>query len=243
MKAFILAAGFGKRLGELTANTPKCLIKIGDKTILQLVVEHLKAAGVTDFAINTHYLANQVEEFVEKSEIFRDVNVQLFREEKILGTGGGLKNCSDFFGSDNFIVHNADIYEEFDIAALWKEHTQNGAIATLATVTRQTTSCVVSDKENNFHGLCKTDEGREPQLSAGFKAFTYTGVQCVSPKIFQYMQDEEGEFGIFPIYEKALAGGEVIKLAYQGQAYYTDMGTPQSLEQLRQYMAKQTYKE
>ena len=232
MKAMVLAAGFGTRLGEITRNTPKCLVNVAGKPILERVVAHLRTNGVTSLAINTHYLAEQVEEFVVKNEVFQGLEVKIFRENPILGTGGGLKNAAQFLSenTDYFLVHNADIYEEFNLDSLVVSHKNSNALATLAVLDKQTDRCVLVDNENRWQ--CRWQESSGIPLPAGLKPFTFSGVQCVSAKVFQYMDDFEGEFEIFPVYSKALEQGEIIKVKHMGQVYYVDVGTPRDLEAL-----------
>lgn len=231
MKGMILAAGFGTRLGALTAHTPKCLIDVAGVPILGRVVKRLKEAGVTDLAINTHYLAEQVSDFVKNDGVFNGLKVQIFYEEEILGTGGGIKNAAKFLseGDGDFIVHNGDTYEEFDLVKLIKDHQESSAIATLAVIDKQTKSCVLRDRDNKFKGLWS--EGAP--IVAGLEPLTYTGVQCVSSKIFRYMQNFEGNFSIFPVYEEALKDSQSIMTAHQGEACFIDIGTPEDLERLR----------
>ena len=64
MKALLLAAGLGTRLGNLTKKQPKCLIKVGNETMLDHWLFKLEALGVSEFIINTHYLADQVDKHI-----------------------------------------------------------------------------------------------------------------------------------------------------------------------------------
>ena len=95
MKALILAAGYGKRLRPLTNNVPKCLVKIGKKSLLQIWLEKLEKQGIKEFLINTHYKSEKVERFIKKSKFAK--KVKLVYEKKILGTGGTLYKNLDFF--------------------------------------------------------------------------------------------------------------------------------------------------
>ena len=107
MKALLLAGGYGTRLRPITNTIPKCLVKIGDKPLLQIWLDTLSEAGVRDFLINTHYLHEQVEKFVEQSP-HKD-QITLVYEEHLLGTGGTILKNKDFFDEDEpFIVVHAD---------------------------------------------------------------------------------------------------------------------------------------
>ena len=86
MKALLLAAGFGTRLGEITKKTPKCLVRVGQGTMLDHWLYKLVTLGVNEFFVNTHYLSNQVEEFIANHPLKKKVTI--LHEPKLLGTGG-----------------------------------------------------------------------------------------------------------------------------------------------------------
>ena len=102
--AIILCAGFGKRVMPLTKSTPKPLLKISDLHLLNYSIKFLKEIGVKNIAINTHYIANQISDYVNK---FHN-EIKIFYEEKILDTGGALVNAKTFFTDEHFIVMNSD---------------------------------------------------------------------------------------------------------------------------------------
>ena len=88
MKALLLSAGIGKRLRPLTYDTPKCLMMINGKPLLEIWLEKLFNVGVNNFLINTCYLNQKVEKFINNSK-YKDM-VTLVHEEKLLGTAGTL---------------------------------------------------------------------------------------------------------------------------------------------------------
>ena len=109
MKSMILAAGYGKRLGNLTQDTPKPLIKVKGKALIDFHIEKLIAIGCNKIVINVHYLAEKIIKHV--SEKYIDViDIVFSHEENILGTGGGIKNAIKHFNQDDFLVINSDIY-------------------------------------------------------------------------------------------------------------------------------------
>lgn len=108
MKALLLAAGFGSRLGNLTKNTPKPLIRVGKKSILAFCLEQLAHSGVTEVIINTHHLAEQIEDFLKCHETPLEITTS--HEKELLGTAGTLKRHIDELSLDDFIVMHADNY-------------------------------------------------------------------------------------------------------------------------------------
>lgn len=88
MKCFILAAGFGKRMGDLTANFPKPLLPYRGKTLLDHTIDFAAELGITEFIVNTHYQAEKIQEHLKKNSKY---TFHISYEPEILGTGGGIK--------------------------------------------------------------------------------------------------------------------------------------------------------
>ena len=122
MKAILLAAGLGTRLRPLTNTIPKCLVPIHGQPLLGIWLERLTKAGLDSFLINTHYLAEQVEQFVTASP-YRN-QVTLVHEPTLLGTAGTLMANLDFFqGEDGLLIH-ADNYCLADFKQFIEAHRQ-----------------------------------------------------------------------------------------------------------------------
>lgn len=133
MRALLLAAGLGTRLRPLTEKIPKCLVPIGGKPLLEIWLDRLSAAGIGPFLVNTHYLAEQVEEFVEFN--FYKPVVTLVREDNLLGTAGTLINNLKFFeASDGLLIH-ADNYCLANFAEFQDAHSARppGCLITMMT--------------------------------------------------------------------------------------------------------------
>ena len=109
----ILAAGFGKRLGHLTQSTPKPLIKVKGQPLIKYHLSKLLAADYSQIVINTHYLSDEIINYVE-NEFNNDPRIIFSIEKEILGTGGGIKKALHHFGNDDFLVLNSDIYSDLD---------------------------------------------------------------------------------------------------------------------------------
>ena len=113
MKAMILAAGFGKRLGELTKRKPKPLLEVKGKPLIDHHIEKLISAGFRTIAINTHYLGTQISEHVINN-FAQKIEIHISHENQILGTGGGIKKAISGFGDEDIVVINSDIYSDLD---------------------------------------------------------------------------------------------------------------------------------
>ncbi len=110
--AFILAAGLGTRLRPLTDHTPKPLLPVGGRPLLDHVLDHARAHGHERVVVNAHWLAPQIEAWARHRP-----GVTVSVEPGILGTGGGLKNAADLL-AERFVVLNGDILCDVDLTAL-----------------------------------------------------------------------------------------------------------------------------
>src|ERR1051325_460523 len=105
--AFILGAGLGTRLRPLTESCPKPLIPIFHKPLITFALDHLIAAGVASFVINTHRLADQFSDLFAKGK-YAGHSVTLVHEPELLETGGGIKNAEDLLRDGPFLSYSGD---------------------------------------------------------------------------------------------------------------------------------------
>ena len=129
--AFVLGAGLGTRLRPLTDSRPKPLIPIFNKPLITFALDHLIAAGVERFVINTHHLAEQFDASFASGE-YRGCPVKPVFEPVLLETGGGIKNAEEWIGREPFIVYSGDIFTDIDLGALMDAHFRDGNEVTMA---------------------------------------------------------------------------------------------------------------
>lgn len=130
MKAILLSAGFGKRLMPYTSETPKCLLPVKGVPILEIWMNKLVNLGVKSFLINTHYMHDKVKDFVMKSK-FKE-NITLIYENKLLGTGGTLRENLDFYDNkDGFLIHT-DNYCEDNLKGFMQCHLNRSAVCDIS---------------------------------------------------------------------------------------------------------------
>jgi NDP-sugar pyrophosphorylase family protein len=130
-QAFVLGAGLGTRLRPLTEDVPKPLIPVFQKPLITFVLDHLLAAGVKSFVINTHHRPETFREFFSNGN-YRGCPVQLIHEPEILGTGGGIKNAERLLNGDLFISYSGDLLTDIDLQSLIDEHFRASNDVTLA---------------------------------------------------------------------------------------------------------------
>lgn len=224
MKAMVFAAGLGTRLRPLTDELPKALVDVNGVPMLELVLRRLAAAGVTEFAVNTHPFHEKIEAFLRKFN--SGFKIELSREEAFpLETGGGLKKAAAFFNDGKpFFAYNADVYSEMDLPALYSAHLASGALATLAVRDRTSARKLLFDAELNLKGRGKEADGLRP--------FAFSGIQVISPELFPKMT-EEGVFSITGVYLRLAAAGEKIKGFVDGSPFWGDIGDLERLEAVR----------
>lgn len=166
MKALLLAAGFGTRLRPITERTPKCLVPIHGRPLLDYWLDMLLDAGIEHAVVNTHYLSEQVEAHVRASPWA--ARTTLVHEPVLLGTGGTVLKNRDALAGGPFLVAHADNLCTFDVGAFMAAHAgrPKGVDITMMTfVTDTPESCgiVESDTEGRviaFHEKVRNPPGR-----------------------------------------------------------------------------------
>ena len=227
-KAMILAAGLGTRLKPFTDHKPKALLEWEGKPLLEHVVLKLKSAGFTSIIINVHHFAEMIMDFVKSKDDF-GIHIEFSHENELLDTGGGIAKASWFFGEEAFLVYNVDIHSNIDLMAMYQEHLDSGAIATMAVKERVTTRSLLMDREGFLKGwrdnrsgetiLCDdTDEGLVP--------IAFSAIHIMDPKVFELFPDEQ-RFPIMPFYLE-LAKKQPVKLYRHDRDSWTDMGKLES---------------
>jgi NDP-sugar pyrophosphorylase family protein len=235
MKAMVLAAGLGTRLRPLTSDRPKALVTVAGRTMLEIVLARLRAAGVTEVVVNAHHFADQIEGFLKSREDF-GMRIEISREAELLDTGGGIKNAAWFFLEDGpdrdapFIVHNVDVISTIDLALMMRAHVQSNALATLAVAARESSRQLIFDQDGL---LCGRRAGRDAQPEIVKPAqqthqFAFSGIHVISPRIFALLH-ESGAFSIIDAYLRLAAEGEKIAAFRADEYYWRDLGKPESI--------------
>ena len=130
MKAMILAAGFGTRLQPLTETVPKPMVPVVNRPLLERTIELLRLANIQDIAVNVHHLPEQVIAHFGDGSKF-GVNLHFSREEKIMGTAGGIKMAQEFLDGGTFLVINSDIVVDIDLGRALAFHRERDSCLTL----------------------------------------------------------------------------------------------------------------
>ena len=172
MKSMILAAGYGKRLGNLTKDIPKPLIEVKGKALIDFHIDKLIAIGCKKIVINVHYLAEKIINHVTAKYIDA-IDIVFSHEENILGTGGGIKNAVKHFNQDDFLVINSDIYSNLDYS-----YFNNFSSPTVFSV--------LSDEEQEGDFSIKSGKVKV----SDDKDYTWTGFSIINAKLFNNIEEK-----------------------------------------------------
>ena len=219
MKAMILAAGLGTRLEPLTNIRPKPLFPVLNRPLLGITIEQLRDMGATGIIINAHHLAEQVEHFVGGEQWGVEVKVRV--EPEILGTGGGIKNCADFFrDAPHVVVINADIYHAFDLRPALHYHNAANNLATLVLCDHPRFNQVGIDGEGRIVSI-RGQSIQKPRAPS--QTLTFTGIHIISAELLNSMPSA-GFFGIMELYVDLASRGEGIRGYHMQEGYWGDIG-------------------
>jgi len=197
-KAMILAAGFGKRLNPLTLNCPKPLLKIKKGTLLSNTINFLENAKIKEVVINTHYLGDQINEYINKKKFNLKIHI-INENEKILNTGGGILNALKYF-NESFLCINPDTIWNFNYLSELKKMENDFFINKKKCYLLVVSKAKSFDKNLNGdfdlqNGLLK----REKDINL---KYIYTGLQIIHPKVFENI--DERIFSINKVWDKLI---------------------------------------
>ena len=237
MRAFILAAGLGTRLKPLTNSVPKALVKINDKTLLEILIDKLILSGFNKIIINVHHFANQVIDFINQNNFSAEIVIS-DESDKLLDTGGGLKKAAWFFDDGKpFLVHNVDILSNIDLKKMYNFHLQNNTLAALAIRKRKSTRYLLFTDDNNLCGWMneKTGEQIKTENDNCCNKFAFSGIHVIDPKIFSLMPEDD-VFSIIKLY-LSLISKHKLRGYVDNESFWMDVGKTENLK-----IAEENYK-
>lgn len=236
MKALIFAAGLGTRLRPLTQTTPKALVMLQGKPLLQWLVERLIRNGYNELIVNVHHFSEQVKTFLAEKNHF-GIRIEISDEsDRLLDTGGGLKKASWFFDDgEPFLVHNVDVLTDLDLKVFRERHIHSGALATLAAKERETSRYLLMDKNHRLSGWENVRTGEKISVFPERKTvrMAFSGIHMIHPEIFKQIQGT-GMFSIIPEYLR-LAATRKIMIFPHPETAWLDVGKPEDLKRAEEW--------
>lgn len=236
----IFAAGLGTRLLKETSDKPKALVRLGEKTLLQLAIEKLKSEGIDEIVVNVHHFAGQVIRFLAENNFGIPVHISN-ESEKLLDTGGGLKKAARFFeGNSPVLIYNVDILSNLNVELLAAEHLKSGALATLVVRNRNTQRYLKFNKDKRLTGWLNRKTGETKiSIPADFDEsveMAFSGIHIVQPRLFKLMPADE-RFSIVNLYLE-LAKNNLIKGYFDDSDLWMDVGKPEQLTEARKLLTR-----
>ena len=196
--ALILCAGYGKRLNPLTLKTPKPLLNLNNISLLENTINQINDFGIKNILINTYYLKEQIEEFINKKNFNCKINL-IEDGNSILDTGGGILNLIKKSESENFFVFNPDtIWSKQYIAIIRK-------MEIFYFENKIQNILLVVNKSKSFDKNLKGDFNLESKNILNYKEknFIYTGCQIINKKVFSIINKKS--FSIVEIWNKLVS--------------------------------------
>lgn len=206
---FILAGGFGKRLGDLTKSTPKPMLKVDGMPMLERIIRQFHQQGFTHFIISTYYMAEIIVDYFGSGSAL-GVDISYTKETTPLGTAGSLSLLHDNDTvKDNLIIINGDVLTNVDFRDLANTHETSNTAATI---------CVKEYNINVPYGVCEIENGYLHQIkekpdyeflvNTGIYALKTTALDALTvneiidmPDFIMRIKSQGSEVGVYPVFE------------------------------------------
>lgn len=260
-KAMIFAAGLGTRLKPITDSTPKALVEIAGKPLIEHVIRKLVALGFNDIVVNVHHFADKIENWAKSDNIadfFKNNNVSIaFSDERkeLLETGGGIANAANMLRSANaqnkFLVHNVDILSNVDLHA-FQEYSQGDYDAVLLVSKRKTARYLVFNNDMRLvgwtniqtkeirtpfedirHELAKLPQDTLDTDNLHLRAFA--GIHIIDTKLLDMMTEWPKKFSIIDFY-LSICDSTNIKAYTQTNLDIVDVGKLDTLRSAEEFI-------
>lgn len=219
MRAMILAAGRGERMRPLTDRTPKPLLPVAGRPLIEHHIASLAAAGIREIVINVSWLGQQIVDTLGDGTRF-GVKLQYSREEPApLETAGGIRRALPLLGEAPFVVVNGDVWTDYPLGRL---QPPAGLVHLV----------LVDNPPHHEQGDFVLADGR---VGVGDGArLTFSGIGVYRPELFAGLPD--GAYPLAPLLRAAMAQGQVSGEHYRGR--WMDVGTPARLAELERMLGK-----
>jgi len=226
--AVIMAGGRGSRLNPLTEKTPKPLLKIGGKPVLEIMVERLKSAGFREIVITVHYLNHMIEEYFGDGHRF-GVDITYHPEDQPRGTAGALIELRRYFDSP-FLLVNGDILTKCDFRAMLEFHKHHSAQMTVGTVPYTV---------DMPYGIVEVDGERLAGVTEKprFDFMINAGIYVISPQVFELVVPPTGTLDMPDVIAKLMELKQHV-VAFPIREYWLDIGRHPDLEKANRDVAE-----
>ncbi len=223
-RAFVLAAGLGKRMRPITATTPKPLVEVAGKSLVDYALDRIAEAGIPETVVNVHYLADLMEAHLVRRRGGPAITISDERD-KLLETGGGVKKALPLLGTAPFMVLNSDSFwlegpqpNLRRLVAAWDPERMDMLLLLASAATS-----LGYDGPGDFN---MDKEGRlTRRAEREVSPFVYAGVAILKPELFA--DTPEGSFSLNLLFDRAIEADRLFGLRLDGQ--WLHVGTPEAL--------------
>lgn len=222
----IMAGGLGTRLGELTKDTPKPMLKVGAKPMIEHIIDMFVSHGFTKFMLSVNYKAEIIKDYFGDGSKF-GIEVKYLEEKKRLGTGGAL-SLIDIELNEPFFVTNGDVLSSLDYEELLSYHKKQNSIATM---------CIRKDSYQIPYGVIEVDEANNIKAMKEKPVkefFINTGIYVLNPEVLNYVPKDE--FFDLPSLFDILKNEDHTTKSFEITDYWIDMGKPSDYEAIIEKM-------
>jgi MurNAc alpha-1-phosphate uridylyltransferase len=231
-KAFVLAAGLGKRMRPLTDEKPKPMVALGGRPLIDHVLDRLAEAGITEAVVNVHYKADVLLAHLAQRRQPR-ITISDERDE-LLETGGGVVKAMPLLGPDPFLIHNSDtVWLERGVAnidrliAAWDGERMDGLLL-LAERHRS----IGYDGDGDF--TLGTDGRLARRAMGATSPFVFAGVSIAHPRLIDGAP--AGAFSLNAPWDRAISAGRLYGIVLEG--LWMHVGTPEALAEAEERVAR-----
>ncbi len=214
MKAMILAAGRGERMRHLTDHTPKPLLQVAGKTLIEYSLENLAQAGFKEIVINVAYLGRQIMDYCGDGSRWQVALHYSDEGEIALETAGGIAKALPLLGEQPFLVVNADIIFDYPLAQLRRQAVDGAHLILIDNPPHHPLGDFYLDPENRV-------------LQQGPEKLTYSGIGVYHPDLFAEVRPDQ-PLKLRPVLNQAIQQGRVSGECFNG--LWLDIGTPERLQ-------------
>jgi MurNAc alpha-1-phosphate uridylyltransferase len=229
--AMILAAGLGTRMRPITDKTPKPLVQVNGRSLIDHALDRLVDGGVTDVVVNLHYFGEQLERNLKRRD---DLSITFsWEKDELLETGGGINNALDDLGPTPFWAINSDSLwlngptSMMDrMSQVWDDERMDGLLLLHSTV-----DAYGYDGTGDFNASSVGQLIRREEREVA--PWLFTGIQILHPRLFKNAPD--GAFSLNILYDQALENGRLFGMVHDGEWFH--VGTREGLGDAEEYMA------
>lgn len=235
--AFILAAGLGTRLKELTSDRPKALVELNQKPLLEITIENLISQNFNHFVINIHHFGDKILNYF-KTKKYENITIDISDERDfLLDTGGAiLKALPYFIDSKAVLIHNVDIITDIDFQSVYDDFIKSDDTAWLLTQNRNNKRKLVFDENDNFIGRLNLETNQydgEKEIKKNFNLLSFSGLHFIKPDYFKDF--EPHKCYVFDLY-KEISKKNTVRSKLIKPNFWFDLGTQEQLKEAESWL-------